>query len=159
MFAKSLVVHEEVDERAASGGVMKPFNISVGLEWPFFPVAIREAEGEIIAEAVVFQEELNVFGVCRAINVIRAAPLEDRIPAFSEDAFVTFFVGPLGEIIIVGEFGIAEDFRGDAESFFDLFLVCFDLSLEFFARIKEGEGVIICLGDDFDAASGDETLE
>ena len=84
-------------------------------EGPFAPVAIREAEGDVIGKAIILEEEPEILATGGLIDIIRAAPTEDFIPTFGEDAFVALFIGPVGELVVVSELGVAKDFGRDAE--------------------------------------------
>lgn len=155
VFAEGFVVHEEVYEGAVDGGILEPFDVGVGLEWPFFPAAVTEAEGDVVAEAVVFQEEFDVFRAGWAVDVVRAAPLQDRVPALCDDAFETVFVCPMREVVIIAKFGVAEDFWRDAESVFNLLHMHVDLALKLVATIEEGQGMVVRLCNNFCAPRGD----
>ena len=87
-----------------------------------------------------------------AIDIIWAAPAEDFIPAFGEDTLVAFTFGPVSELVVVGELGVAEDAGSDAEQLLDFQSVKLDLGGEFITVVEEGQRVIISLTDDFDLA-------
>ena len=79
-----------------------------------------------------------MFGTFGAVDEVGAAPFEDGIPALGEDGLVSGLVGPGGEVVIIGELGVAESCGGDMEKLFDLGDVHGNLGFELRLGIKEG---------------------
>lgn len=59
VLAEGFVIHEEVAEVAGVIDAIDPLGERVGVERPMGPAAIGEAEGDVIAEAIVFQQQLD----------------------------------------------------------------------------------------------------
>ena len=102
---------------------------------------------------VIFQQQLDILRASRPIHIIRVAPTENLIPAFSNNTFVTLAISPLRQLIVVTQFGIAESRRLDAEQIADFLAVNIDLPLEFIAAIEERQAVIISFADNLDVTS------
>ena len=71
--------------------------------------------------------------------MIWAAPAEDFVPAFGENAFVALLFGPVGEGIVISELGVAKDSGLDAENTFNGLGVHLDLVVKFIAIIEKCE--------------------
>ena len=85
--------------------------------------------------------------------------VEDMIGAFSQDAVKSHQSDELRNFVGVNQFGVAEDFGFDAEMFLDGFLVFGDLFGEFFFGVISGQGVVVCLGENFDLPGFYEIFE
>jgi len=59
MLAQGFVVHEQVAEVAVAVDLIHPPGESLGGERPLRPVPIRKAEGDVVAEPVVLQKQLD----------------------------------------------------------------------------------------------------
>ena len=59
VFAEGLVVHEEVDDRLFPSDPVEPVGVFGRREWILGPMPVGEAEGHVVREAVVPQQELQ----------------------------------------------------------------------------------------------------
>ena len=87
--------------------------------------------------------------------MVGAAPAENFVPTFGENGGVAFFVRPFGELVVVGEFGVAENSRNYAEKVTDFGNVGVDLVFEFFAVVEKCQRMVKSFADDFDFAGRD----
>src|SRR5262245_22699055 len=95
----------------------------------------------------------------RAINVIRTAIPEDVVRAFGEDRVVAHVADEVRQVVVVDQLRVAENARLLAEILLDLLAMQIDLRPEFFARVEEGERVIVRLIEEFDATGLRQLLE
>lgn len=98
----------------------------------FLPVVIREAESDVVAESIIFEQKCGVtVGMPRFVDEIGAAPSEDFVPALGQDGLEAGGSGPFAEMVIVGKFGAAKGGWRDAEKAFEGVHLLFYLSFEF----------------------------
>src|SRR5436853_168563 len=79
----------------------------------------------------------------RPVQKVGAAIAEDVVCAFGEDGVVAHVADEMGQVVVVDQFGVAEDAGFLAEHFFDQLVMQLDLLAEFLARVEEGERVIV----------------
>ena len=123
------------------------------------PVAVTKAKSDVVGEAVVFEEEIDLIATGRAINVIRTTSTENAVPPLGKNSGKVVRLGPFCEIVIVSELGVAKTMRTNAEIMLDGVGVHGDLRLELVKIMEEGEGVIVCLADDFALSCRDHILD
>lgn len=159
VFAEGFEVHEEVADEAVAVDLVDPVGEFFGGEGPLGPGAVGEAGGDVVGEAVVFEEEFGFGGVGGAVDEVGGAEAEDVVGTFGEEAVVAHVADEVGEVVVVDEFGVAEDARFLAEELFDFGAVEFDLGAEFVAGVEEGEGVVVGFVEEFDVAGVGELFE
>jgi len=92
---------------------------------------VGKAEGNIVAQAIVLQQEFDIFAFGGTIDVVGAAPSEDFVPTFGKNGTIAGPVRPFAELVAVSKLGIAENARSNTEMFFNCGGVKLYLSLEF----------------------------
>ena len=128
-------------------------------ERPLLPGAVGKAECDVVAEPVVFEQQLEPRRMRRAIDEIGAAVAQHLIGPFGEDGVVPHVGHEMGQIVVVNQFGVPEDARFLAEKALDQFAVLLDLGTEFLSRIEKCQRVVIGFGKKLDAAGGVEFLK
>src|SRR5690606_4666576 len=92
VLAEGLVIHEEVDKVAVAVDVVDPLGELLGREGPLAPAAVAEAEGDIVGEAVVLEQEPERLAIGgnrpagRRVDIAWLAEAEVVIPPLAADA-------------------------------------------------------------------------
>ena len=58
VFSECFVVHKQIDRLAVTIETVDPFGEFIGEERVFFPASIGETKSDIVAERIVFQQQL-----------------------------------------------------------------------------------------------------
>ena len=165
VLAEGLVVHEQVAAEAVAVDLVDPARELLGGKRPFLPAPVREAEGDVVAQAVVLEEQLDravgeVAFARRRVDIVRRAEAEQAVDALADDRAVLAALRHVrGELVRVDELGVAEDLRRHAEDLLHALLVEVDLRVELRAGEEERERVVARLADEFARARVDEALQ
>jgi hypothetical protein len=159
MFAEGFIVHKEVDGVAVAVDLIDPAGEFFGSQRPFFPIPVSETERDVVAEAIIFKQQFGLGATGCLIEEVRRSSLEDMIGAFADNALEAELRDQVGEIVVVNQFGVAEDLGFLAEVFFDESALEVDLFGELFSAIEERKGMIIGFGEEFDAPCVGKSLE
>ena len=107
----------------------------------FLPGLVGEAEGNVVREAVVFQQQAYAAAVGRLVAEIGAAPVDDLVGTLGEHGLVAHFLGHAGDVVVVDELCVAEGSGRHAKVLFDKPVVDPDLLLPFLWREEKGQGM------------------
>ncbi len=159
VLAEGFVIHEQVADEPVAVDLADPAGEFFGGQRPLFPGAVGKPEGDVVAEPVIFEQQLELGRMRRAINEIWAAISQNLVHPLGEDGVVSHVAHEMGQIVVVDQLGIAKNPRLLAEQVLDVLPVLFDLGPEFLARIKERQGVVICFVEKFHASGLVQVVE
>ena len=166
VLAQRLVVHEQVAHVAVAVDLVHPARELLGGERPFLPVAVAEAERDVVAQAVVLQHQRDGLLARRravrrhAIQVVGAAEPEQAIHALADHGTVPAHPRDVSaDLVGVDQLGVAEHVGRLAEEALDHRLLDANLLLELAAAEQEAERVMAGLGDELAAARVGKLLE
>ena len=145
-----LVVHEEVEHLAFLG--FHPAHELLGCERPLVPVAVGEAESDVVAEGVVPEKDLLLRPEVVVIDVVGRLPAHDVAGTLGEDGVETHLVHLRAYAVGIDELGVAESLGLHAEVFLDGGLVLEHLMLELGLGRKGCERMVIGLAEELHAA-------
>ena len=154
VLSKGLVVHEEVHNVSLLGAFLHPANILVCRY-----LVLVKAEGYIVGQGVVAEQELELGLRFPAVNVIGALPAHDVAGAFREHGLVSQVIDHFADAVGIDELRIAEGNGLDAKQFLNLGSVLANLVTEFTLRSQGGQGVIVRLGQELHLAGGGQGTE
>ena len=127
---ENLVVHEQIDNLFRFRRLGNPVDVFVGCQRIFIPAVVREAVGEVFAEAVVLQQKMQVRLNSRSVHIVRTLPAEDMLGTFSQHTFVAHFVNDFRDIVGINQLRIAEDGRLDTEECLEFVFLFLNLVFE-----------------------------
>ena len=169
VLAEGFVIHEEIAGESVAVDLVDPLCESLGAEWPFLPCAIRKSERDVVAEAVVLQQQLHATILNRTairfarwwnVDVVGRAEAEQSIDALADDRLMLPARGDvMREFVRVDEFRVAENLWHDAEDFLHLLLMHGDLRVELLLRKEKRRRVMAGLADEFARTGVDELLQ
>jgi len=160
MLAEGLVVHEQIDNVSVTVDRVDPLAELSDAERPLAPVPVGESEGDVVAEAVVLQEQLEFRHARGPVDIVGAAIAQDVVRSFGEDRLEAADPGDrLGHLVVVDQFGVSEDLRRLAEQVADQLPVRNDLTDELVRGEQEAQAVVVRLAQELDAAGGRQVLE
>ena len=134
-------------------------DIVVGKERILLPVGVAKAEGNVVGERVVSQEQLEV-GVERAmVEIVRALPSQHVLRTLREQSFESHVGHDLSDLVLVDEARVAEDLRFLSEILLDLLRLQLHLVAEDLLVLERGETVRVGLGQKLHAARLVELLQ
>ena len=158
-FSEGLQIHEQVDDLLILRCRGDPVHVFVGCEGICVPVGIGEAEGNVVGQLGVLQQNLELGSACGAVNVVGRFPSEDVLGTFGNHAFVAHIENHRCHFVAIYELGVAEHFGANSEEIVDLVVVHLHLGHEFLGIRKRAERVCIGLGQEFNAAGGSEFFQ
>ena len=152
VLAKGLVVHKEVDNLAVGVVVSNPTCILVGSQRPLAPTLVGEAEGDVIGEFVVTQQQAQLLVECVGIDEVGALPTQHVAGTLGQHSPETHCGHLLANGVGVDELGVAERGGGVAKLALHQCGVGLHLFLELFGRNERRERVGVGLGEEFHTA-------
>jgi len=159
MFTKCLVIHKKVDDLTGNVDAMDPLGKFIRLEGILCPFRVGEAEGDVIREPVVPQEQLYFHTPCRLIDKIGTPPAHDLIRPLGENDLISHFFYDLCKFIVIDKLRIAKCYRGLTKEGTDPLFVQGDLFPEFPPGEKESKGMTRGLAEEFNTSRLGETFE
>ena len=159
VLAEGLVVHEEVDHFARGLLRREPLHVLVGRQRPLVPTLVREAEGDVVREFVVAQQqtEFLVHGV--GVDVVGRLPAQHVLGSLGKHRAEAHFGDHGADVVRVDQLRIAEGRGFHAELLLEHGGMELDLLDEVLLRRKRCERVGVGLGEELHAARGGELLE
>ena len=159
MLAEGLVVHEQVHDVVVPGGILHPGEILLGREGIHVPALVGEAEGDVVGQAVVAEQEPELRLGVAGVDEVRALPAHDVAGALGEHRLEAEAVHAFADGVGVDELGVAEGGRRDAEQVLDGLLVLHHLVGELGLGGKGRQGVVIGLAQELHAAGRGQGAE
>ena len=154
VLAEGLVIHENVDHFFLFRQGIQPIDKVLSTE-----TVLHKAEGNLIAELEIAQQDLQfrVDGV--GIHVVGTLPAQDVLRAFGEYEVVAHIGHCRPDFVAVNQLGVAESFRRDAKHLFHLVLVGHHLTLELIGIRQRSQRVGVCLRKHLNLTRRDQFLE
>ena len=104
-----------------------PAHILVGREGIFVPFIVGEAEGDIVAQLVVFEQQFQLGHSRGTIEVIGTLPPENVFGTLGDAALETHIGHHAGYLVGVYQLGVTEHFGALPEELFDFVVMLLDL--------------------------------
>ena len=79
VLAEGFVIHEQVADEAVAVDLVDPVGEFFGRQRPLLPGPVGESEGDVVAEPVILQQQLQLRRMRRAVDEIRAAIAQDMV--------------------------------------------------------------------------------
>ncbi len=125
----------------------------------FRPVTIGKAEGDIIRQLVILQQEVDPFGII-FVGKQGAAPLEDAVNSLREDGSKALnLIHQVADSILINQLCIAEGAGLNAKLILHQLAVESHLIQKFIGIIEGCQAVIVGLSQDFHTAGIHQFLE
>ena len=159
MFAESFIVHEEVDDLARSLVRSEPFYIFVRRQRPFVPTAVREAEGDVVREFVVAQQQAQFLVDGVGVYIVGRFPAQHVLGTFGQHRTEAHFGHCGADVVGVDQLCVSEGGRFHPEFLFYKCRVEFYLFGEILLRSQRGQRVGVSLGEELYATRGGQFLE
>jgi hypothetical protein len=160
VLAEGFIIHEEVDDKSAPINGINPGCEFFSADGPLAPGAVGEPEGDIIAETIVFQEELELPAAFWSIDEIRASVTEDVVCAFGEDGVkAAELLNDCRQVVVVDKLRVPEDAGFLVEQFSNGLSMSLYLLNELIAGIEEAETMVVGFGEKFHAAGFGQGLK
>ena len=158
-FAEGLEVHEQVDYLFLGRCRCDPVDIFVGSHGVAVPFGVREAEGDIVAQLRVLEQQFQLRARGGAVDVVGRFPAQNMLGALGYAPFETHVVDLRSEVVAVDELGVAQNFRLDAEQGMEFLTVGLDLQAEFLRVGKRRQRVGVGLGKELYLAGLGQLLQ
>ena len=157
VLAEGLVVHKQVHD--ISVRLLEPSGELLGRQGPLGPAALGEAEGQVVAELVVAEKELQAGLGLGSVDIIRTLPAHNVAGAFREHSLESEVIDLAGDGVGIDELGVAEGHGSDAEVFLDGLLVLLHLVDELGGGGQGGKRVVVGLAEELHLAGGRKLTE
>src|SRR3989344_5183044 len=108
MLPEGLIVHEKIDGLPVAVVRVGPSGEFRRGQRPSLPTALREAERNVVGEAVIFKKHFYFFTAGGAIQKVRTAPAEYMVPSLRHDTLISVRFSPCRKVVAVREFGIPQ---------------------------------------------------
>ena len=154
---EDLIVHEEVHDVAL--GAPQPLRIFLRRQRPDVPVLVGEAHGDVVAQRIVPQEQVQFRLRGAAVHVIGIAPAQDLLGTFGQHGLEAHVIDRRADGVGIDHFRIAESDRLDAEQLLELVHLLEHLVLELGLGGHGSQGMVIGLAEELDLAGVRESLE
>src|SRR3989338_7264666 len=145
VFAKGLVIHEQVDNITIPVYGIDPLRIFLGVKRVISPSLVREPECDVVGKFIAFEQESDRVAGSGPVKVMRASPPQDMVSALCKDSLVSHPLDDFCQLIVIDQLSIAECRRGISEKLLHHAPMHRYLLPAFFFRIKERKAVIIGL--------------
>ena len=150
MLAEGLVVHEEVDDVALGG--LEPAHEFLRGERPLVPAPVGEAEGDVVAERIVAQQDLQIGVEVVVVDIVRALPAHDVAGALGQHRIEAEFVDHRADVVGIDQLGVAEGRGRESEILLHGRLVLLHLVDELRLGDQGGQGMVVCLAEELHVA-------
>ena len=130
--AEHLVVHKGVDDLLAFGCSGDGGDVLIGRQRILLPRVVVEADREVLTEAIVLEQQLELRTDGGGVDVVRAFPTQDMLSAFGQHTFKAKLIDQFGDVVGIDQLGVTEHLRFDAKERLDLLGVHPNLRLELF---------------------------
>ena len=159
IFTDGFIIEIQVDERRVFGDFVQIADVLVSGQAHAVPVFFLEAQGDIVAQAVASEQQLQVSLEGVAVEIAGTLPTQNMACAFGQHHIVAGFVQPFADFIGIDDFGVAERGGTHLEHFLQQLLLQFHLLHEAGFVVQRGEAVGVCVARDLHFLGGDEFLE
>ena len=92
---------------------------------------------DVVAQAIILQQQFEPWCMRRTINIIGAAITEDVIRPLRDNPVVPHVADEMGEIVVVNQLSVAKNAGFLAEKFLDFLPMQFDLGAKFLTGIEK----------------------
>ncbi len=131
MFAEGLIIHKKVDDRIRSIRMMEPSGKFPRCERVFGPFPVGIAEGDIIGERIVSQQEFQLAAPRRPVKGMAASSGKNSVSAFRQNRLEIHLFDDFGQVIVIDQFCMTKGLRRLAEKRLNLFFMEHHLVFEF----------------------------
>ena len=159
VLAEGLVVHEQIDGLARHVGAGEPADVFVGCQRPLAPVAVREAERDVVAELEVAQQQVQLRVDRVGVDEVRTFPTQNVLRPLGEHRAEAQRGDDLPDTVRIDQFGVAKGLRLDAELLLDRPAVLANLVDELLFADQRGQRVGVRFGQKLDASGAGQRLK
>ena len=153
MLAECFIIHKQIDDITVAIDSADPIAVFARHQRPFIPAPVGKPKRYIVAQRVIFQQQLNPLVSRRIINEIRTSAAKYPVCSLGYNTVKNAHrLYRIGKVVAVNKFGIPENSRRIAEHFLYRVAVFLNLLPEFIARIQKTQTVIIRFSEKFHTA-------
>src|SRR5690606_9557442 len=102
-------------------------------------ISLRESKGDVVAQAIVSQEDLEVLYLRMAIEIVRAPSGQNALMAFGKDTVKSHHCHPLSNGVVIDQFRISKDRGTNTEELVYLLGVLKHLNFKFITWQQAGK--------------------
>ena len=159
MLAEGLVVHKQVDDFARRLVRGEPLHVFLRRQGPFVPVLVGEAEGDVVRELVVAQQQAQFLVDGVGIDVVGRFPAQYVLGAFGQHRAEAHAGHHLADLVRIDQLRVAECRGFQPEFLFDKVRVQLDLLRKILLRSQRGQRMGVGFGEELHATRRSQLLE
>ena len=153
------VVDKNVDELFVFGQSRQPAFELVGSQRPLTPTAVAKAQGNVVAQRIVLEQNFQLRLYRVAIQIVRTLPAQHLLGTLGQHCLEAHVGNHLAEAVGINQFCVAEHGGRLAEELFDGLDLLGHLAAELLLVAQRGQRVCRRLGEELDLLGGGQGLE